>query len=305
MSGDIRAESIDTVNQAPISQGMEHLRERALPGGGFAMYPGGEFRADATAWAVMTLAAMGAGDGLIGPARQRLAAVQLQDGRVSISPEHPEAYWPTPLAVLAWQGSPVHREAQGRAAAFLLATTGREWGRERPAIVGHDPDLEGWSWRSDTSAWAEPTALAMMALEAAGYGDHPRLAEARRLLLDRQLPDGGWNYGNTMVFGQVLNPMPESTGMVLNALSHQVPRDALAKSIAYLEGRLAGLLTPWSLGWAMLGLGAWGARPAEAPAAIQACVARQERFPVYDTSSLALILLASRAAGGLVSLYRG
>jgi hypothetical protein len=145
----------------------------------------------------------------------------------------------------------------------------------------------------------------MMALKAAGFGDHPRLAEARRLLLDRQLPHGGWNYGNTTVFGQVLNPMPESTGMALNALSHQVPRDTVEKSIAYLECRLAGLKTPWSLGWAMLGLGAWGARPAEAPAAIQACVARQERLPVDDTSSLALILLASRAAGGLVSLYRG
>jgi hypothetical protein len=293
------------VNHAPLSQGVEHLQKRALSGGGFAMYPGGEFRADATAWAVMALAALGAGDGLIEPARQRLAAVQLQDGRVSISPEHPEAYWPTPLAVLAWQGAPARQKALGRATAFLLATTGRQWGREKPAIVGHDPDIEGWSWRSDTSAWAEPTALAMMALRAAGYGDHPRLAEARRLLLDRQLPGGGWNYGNTTVFGQVLNPMPESTGMVLNALSRQVPWDAVEKSIAYLECRLAGLKTPWSLGWAMLGLGAWGARPAEAPAAIQACVARQEHLPVYDTSSLALILLAAGAGGGLVSLYQG
>jgi hypothetical protein len=253
----------------------------------------------------MAFVALGAHAELIEPARQRLAAVQLEDGRVSISPEHPSPYWPTPLALLAWQGAPAHQEARSRAAAFLLATTGRQWEGEKQSVAGHDLDLQGWSWRSDTSAWAEPTALAMMALRAAGYGDHPRLAEARRLLLDRQLPDGGWNYGNTTVFGKVLNPMPESTGLVLNALSGGVPRDAVAKSIAYLEGRLAGLVTPWSLGWAILGLGAWGARPAEAPPAIQACVARQERFPVYDTSSLALILLAFRAAGGLVSLYRG
>jgi hypothetical protein len=157
------------VNHAPISQGVEQLRERALSGGGFAMYPGGEFRADATAWAVMTLTALGAGDGLIEPARQRLAAVQLQDGRVSISPEHPEAYWPTPLALLAWQGAPAHREAQGRRRGLPVGHHRKAVGGERPAIVGHDPDLEGWSWRSDTSAWAEPTALAMMALKAAGY----------------------------------------------------------------------------------------------------------------------------------------
>jgi hypothetical protein len=146
--------------------------------------------------------------------------------------------------------------------------------------------------------------MAMVALEIAGYGNHPRLIEAQRLLLDRQIPGGGWNYGNTIVFGQVLNPQPESTGIVLDALSHRVSREAVQKSLAYLENILASLKTPRSLGWALLGLGAWGARPAWAAAAIQVSLDRQERFGGYDTSSLALLLVASRATGGLKSLYQ-
>ena len=85
------------------------------------------------------------------------------------------------------------------------------WKKDEEETTGHDTNLKGWSWRSDTFSWCEPTSMAMMALEVAGYGGHPRLIEAQRLLLDRQIPGGGWNYGNTTVFGQVLNPMPEST----------------------------------------------------------------------------------------------
>ena len=287
----------------PMAQGLKQLRERALAGGGFGIQAGENFRADATAWAIIALQVLGADPGLRDAARQRLLAAQSQDGRVSISPEHPESCWPTSLAVLAWQGDPACREAQKRAAAFLLATSGISFKKDPESVVGHNPELKGWSWRTDTFSWAEPTAMAMMALEVAGDSGHPRLAEAQLLLLDRQIPGGGWNYGNTTVFGQVLHPMPESTGMVLSALSRRVPREAVQSSIAYLEGCLPGLKTPWSLGWALLGLGAWGARPASAQEMIEACLARQEKISSYDTSSLALLLAAAKASGGLVSLW--
>ncbi len=176
--------------------------------------------------------------------------------------------------------------------------------KEPEAIIAHNPELKGWSWRSDTFSWAEPTAMALMALEIAGQGGHPRLAEAQLLLLDRQIPGGGWNYGNTIVFGQVLRPMPESTGMVLNALSQKVSREAVQKSLAYLEATVTNLKTPWALGWALLGLGAWGARPAAAGEMLQACLARQARVSSYDTSSLALLLTASRGTSGLVNLWQ-
>ena len=285
-----------------ILRGIEQLQERALSGGGFAIRRGGDFRPDATAWAVIALTALGSGPDLTEAARQRLAAGQLGDGRVSISPDHPQCIWPTSLAVLAWQGSPAHRAVQNRAAAFLLATSGLHWKKKVDTVLGHDPNIKGWSWRDDTHSWTEPTAMAVMALQVAGYGEHRRLPEARLMLMDRQIPSGGWNYGNTTVFGQVLHPMPESTGMVLNALSHKVSRDSVQKSMAYLEGSFPSLKTPWSLGWALLGLSSWGVRPASAGAAIEACLSRQERVGGYDTSSLAVLLLASQATKGLVSI---
>ena len=100
--------------------------------------------------------------------------------------------------------------------------------------------------------------MTMMALEAAGRGAEPRLEEGRLLLLDRQIPGGGWNYGNTAVFDQVLKPMPESTGMALNALGRKAPREVVQASLAYLTGCVPALRTPWSLAWAIFGLGAWG-----------------------------------------------
>ena len=272
-------------------------------GGGFGIKKGENFRPDATAWGIIALQALGADPGLREAARQRLVAAQLQDGRVSISPDHPESFWPTSLAVLAWQGAAACKEAQERAVAFLLATTGIFYKKDPESVIGHNTELKGWSWRSDTVSWAEPTAKAMIALRVAGLGDHPRLAEAQHLLMDRQIPGGGWNYGNTTVFGQVLHPMPESTGMVLNALSHKVSREAVQESIAYLEGSLPTLKTPWSLGWALLGLGAWGVRPPSAGGMIEVCLARQQRISSYDTSSLALLLVASKATDGLMSLW--
>jgi hypothetical protein len=286
-----------------ITEGCEQLRGRALADGGFGIQHNGDFRPDATAWVIIALKALEADAGLVEKARRRLAAAQLQDGRISLSPDYPEAYWPTPLAVLAWQGAPAFKKAQERAVAFLLATSGLSLKKDPEPLFSHNPEIPGWSWRADTASWVEPTAMAMMALEAAGRGAEPRLEEGRLLLLDRQIPGGGWNYGNTAVFGQVLKPMPESTGMALNALSRKVSREAVQTSLAYLTGCVPTLRTPWSLAWALFGLGAWGERPAPADALVEGCLARQARLSSYDTASLAVILAAGQSTSGILGLW--
>ena len=280
------------------------MRGWVLADGGFGIKHNGDFRPDATAWAIIALKAFEADAGLVEKARRRLAAAQLQDGRLPLFPDHPESYWPTPLAVLAWQGAPAFKEAQERAVAFLLATSGLSLKKDEDPMFSHNPEIPGWSWQADTAAWVEPTAMTMMALEAAGRGAEPRLEEGRLLLLDRQIPGGGWNYGNTAVFDQVLKPMPESTGMALNALGHKAPREMVQASLAYLTGCVPALRTPWSLAWAIFGLGAWGERPASAEALAEACLARQVRFSGYDTSSLAVILAAGQSTSGLLSLWQ-
>lgn len=280
----------------------EALRSRALSGGGFSHRPAGEYRADATAWAAMALAAAGTEEGLLGMARDRIADEQQEDGRVSVSPEHPEAFWPTPLAVLAWEGSPAHREAQSRAVTFLEKTTGRHFVKDPDAPVKHDTSIKGWSWIAGSHSMVEPTALSLIALRTAGQGEDGRTREAIRMLMDRQLSAGGWNYGNTSVYGKELYPQTENTGLALDALAGRVSRNDVARSLGYLKDRLTHVRAPLSLGWGLLGLGAWGARPGNARLWLRESFELQRKYGPYDTTLLSLLLLSFLATGGLGSV---
>ncbi len=277
------------------------LALRALPGGGFCGYKGGNYRPDATAWAVLVLAAAEKGADLVESGRLRLRDDQCADGRVRVGSEHPTAFWPTALAILAWHGDKRFQREESNAVKFLLATTGKHWRKKDNDAAGHDTAIRGWPWIEDTHSWVEPTSLALVALDAAGHRENERCREARRMLLDRQLPQGGWNYGNTTVFGEELRPMPESTGMALNALVDQEERSKVEKSIVYLHKRVDTLSTPLSLGWSLLGLSAWGERPSRTRSLLQHCYERQNSLGPYETTQLALLLAALLGKRGLLS----
>lgn len=288
------------------SSGAEALRSRALGGGGFPMFPGGAYRPDATAWAVLALAVMKSGgrdQDVIESGRSRLAASQLEDGRVSISPSDPDSFWPTPLAILAWHGSTTHTEPRARAIDFLLKTSGKHWVKEDDSPLAHDTSIEGWSWIEDTHSWVEPTSLSLLALRISGLGEHVRVREGVRLLLDRQLPAGGWNYGNSFVYGKELYPQPDCTGLALSALAGYVPRSEVGKSLKYLQGRVTQVRTPLSLGWGILGLGAWGQKPKQATAWVRECMIRQKKQGAYDTTLLSLLLLSLMGKEGIQNLF--
>lgn len=273
----------------------EELGRRVLPDGGFIDRPQGRFRVDATAWGILALKAAGIEDTLIEKHRARLIGEQGKDGRVWLSSEHPESYWPTALAVLALGSSPASRMAQQRAIQFLLGISGVHFAKKPDDLSAHDTNLKGWPWIEDTHSWIEPTASCVMALRAAGYGQHGRVREAIRMILDRQLPHGGWNYGNTSVFGKELHPMPESTGAALVGVAGQVELDTITRSLAYLEGEVDRLRTPVSLGWALLGLAAWKRWPMNGAALVERCSASEARYGSYDTSALCLLLIGALA----------
>jgi hypothetical protein len=136
-------------------------------------------------------------------------------------------------------------------------------------------------------------------LRSAGFDNHPRIHEATEMLINRQLPSGGWNYGNTMVFGQELQPMADSTGLALQSLTGLYPKEGLAKSLAYLETSTPDLRTPFSLGWGLLGLAAWAIRPTSTDYLIHKCLERQSLLGEYTTTSLCLLTLALMYPGGL------
>ncbi|MCA9470584.1 MAG: hypothetical protein MRJ96_10010 [Nitrospirales bacterium] len=287
---------------------LNDLMERHVSTGGFANEMGGAPQAEATAWALCILQHQHRGQ-RTAPFHSDhtfLKSRQLEDGRVPIAPNHPEAVWPTPLAILAWHGSSEYRPQQDRAIQFLLTQYGHHWTRDPEqddSVVAHDPSLHGWPWISHTHSWVSPTTHAMLALTITGHGEHERVQEGAEMLIDRQLPHGGWNYGNTFVWGQELRPFPETTGMTLNALAGRVPRSRISRSLDYLLLQLPDLQTPLALGWTLLGLSAWSIHPAQKSALITRCLQQQERYGPYMTSAYCLLLAAAIATMGLESLF--
>jgi len=174
----------------------------------------------------------------------------------------------------------------------LLETSGSHWNRKPEDPVEHDPSLHGWPWVLGTHSFLEPTAMALLALERTGHAGHPRFLEGVRMIMDRQLPKGGWNYGNTKVYGAELFPFIDTTGMALKAVAGHVSAESVKKSIDYLRDKAGGCRTPLSLGWALFGLGAWGIFPAESNMWIEEALSRQEKLGSYGTSLLSILVLA-------------
>ncbi len=271
---------------------LEMLYRRVLSAGGFSANPGQGYRPDATAWAILAFEAAGIRNQTINLARSRLMKDQLPDGRVSLSPDHPEVIWPTPLAVLAWQGSDNYLQAQRLAINFILKITGQLRSFQIWLPFVRYKEVKGWPWVEKTFSWTVPTALSIIALKKTGNGKHKRVQDGIAMLLDRQLPKGGWNFGNTIIFDQELFPMPDTTGIALTALSGEVPQNQINKSIEYLKNEVRQIRTPLSLGWALLGLSAWGERLAKSQDWILETLKKQQVLGDYDTSSLSLLLIA-------------
>jgi hypothetical protein len=273
----------------------QEFSRRLLVDGGIADRRKGKFRVDATAWAILTLRALRQSPDLIDRCRARLRSEQGNDGRLGVTTEHPDAFWPTALAILAWQDAPAFAGARQQAVTFMLETTGVHYRSPSSEVAGHNAALKGWPWVADTHSWIEPTVLSVMALSAGGYAGHERVKEGLRMIVDRQLPHGGWNYGNTLVFGRELRPMPESTGAALTGLAGHVEQGIVARSLDYLQGEINALRTPVSLGWSLLGLAAWKAWPPNGLTLFERCMANQSRYGEYDTASFCLLLLGALA----------
>lgn len=274
-----------------------------MPGGGFANHKNGSCRPDATSWAIIAFLSLNFNDILINSAGKKLTQNQMPDGRIVLSTDQPQACWPTSPAIIAWHNKPEFKDFQNKAVHFMLNFSGQYW-KKINSVTGHDTMIKGWPWIEGTHSWVEPTSMAMVALEIAGKKNHPRIEEAKRMLMDRQLDSGGWNYGNTSIFDKQLRPMPESTGIALSALHGKVEEKTIDKSLKYLQDNIDQLKSPLSLGWGLLGLGAWSITPADKKGLITRCLKQQAIFGIYNTVQLSLLLIALIAQKGLVDLIK-
>jgi len=253
-------------------------------------------------------------------ALQWLASIQNDDGSVGPNEAQKTPGWPTALALVAdiytcppvsandslglcgqsgnHRAPPVSPLERAKATQWLVdampSPTPKTSDVDVKSIIGHDATLIGWPWVTGTHSWVEPTALAVLALKATGQGTHVRTRDGVRLLVDRLLPDGGCNYGNTIVMGQMLRPHVQPTGLALLALHAEADRDGrISRSLEYLERETSGDSAAASLAYSVWALARYGKTPRNASAWLAAAARR--RATLESPLRMALLLLADAA----------
>lgn len=223
------------------------LGERRTPDGGLSAVRGGPADSESTALGVLALRAFG--DEIVEPLAWLLAR-QRKDGAWPRTDAVPEASWTSAWATLAIaRVAGTGNEPLSRAGEWLVQREGRRPGL-LARVIGHltnlderleqDLTLVGWPWHETAASWVEPSATALLALHAvrervALPGADERIEQGERLLWDRVCVDGGWNYGNRRVLGEVLPPFPDTTAFALLALQGSPEEEQLARSFAALE----------------------------------------------------------------------
>lgn len=133
-----------------------------------------------------------------------------------------------------------------------------------PNVVNRQNNtLQGWSWIPDTFSWVEPTAWALLALKkcqrtVGAQIEDSRLAEAEALLLDRCCVLGGWNYGNSNMFGRELHPYVPTTAIALLALQSHTSRETLTRSLTFLSGQASTERSSYAMSIARVALTLFG-----------------------------------------------
>lgn len=234
-----------------------------------------------------------------------LAKLQAADGSVGVREGEPAPRWPTSLAILAWLAIDKETYSDHIARAFRWAVS-IEGQRLQSNDTGHNGSLAAWPWVEGTHSWMEPSALFTVAFKSLGMSDHPRTREAVTLLVDRLLPDGGCNYGNTFVLGQMLRPHLQPSGMVMLALRDEFDVNRkLANTLDYLAKSVTTETTSTSLAWGLLGLAAHRRTPRNADELLSAAFARTMKRD-KSPHKLALLVLASLGSEApLITLQNG
>ena len=135
-------------------------------------------------------------------------------------------------------------------------------------VARQDGGLQGWSWTEGTFSWVEPTAWSVLVLkQRLVYGPYPdaaaRIRVGEQMLKDRECEGGGWNYGNSNVYGQDLRPYVPTTALALLALQDR-RNDSVVRGLERLERDVVTERSAMALSLAVICLRIYG-RPTAVP----------------------------------------
>ena len=269
----------------------------------------GQYSAEATA-----LAALAGWQRLDASARTSILdywhSHQLPDGGwSSIAPSSSGGNWPTAIiANTLAQVAPQHPCLLTALRSLVAAEPGEAFWlwrlkfRTTDTNVRFDPSKYGWGWVSDSASWVIPTAGAMLALERGrrlglirGREVERRLVLGCSMLLDRMCPGGGWNAGNSVVYGVALAPHIDATSIALSGLRFHDHLPEVRQSFFWLL--TADCSSAFSLACKILALQSYVDVRSDARRAMQAAqtklaILTQEPAQIADNFTLALSILA-------------
>lgn len=241
-----------------------------------------------------------------GPPRERAV-------RFLLDKQNPNGSWPafagdntegcglTGLTLYALQCCGITCSATERAMRWLLDLRGWEshwlwrWKfRTTDRHVRFDPDKFGWPWTPKTVSWVVPTSYSLLGLKDLPGPSQTQFLRFRiqrgvEMLFDRACPNGGWNAGNGVVYGEPMTPHLDATALALLALRSEAANELVAVSLEWLQRRSQTCFAPWSLSWAILALDAYGLSTAPLLARL-ADIADPNQ--VQDCATVAVVSLA-------------
>jgi hypothetical protein len=247
-----------------ISSLAETLRSRQMKSGGWAYFDSAQESLEATCLAELALA----------PERQAnssaaipfLVKSQLRGGGWPAFLGDSEGNWTTALALCTLNATGDFADAREKAFRWLYGERGREghwfwrWKfKTADRNVRFDPDKYGWPWISGSASWVIPTAFSVIAIKQFTVCNRYASSEKRihlgvEMLLDRACVDGGWNSGNSVVYGVALRPHVEATAIALLALQDEPRTEVIHNGLSWLRQNAAGIDSVSSLAWCILSL---------------------------------------------------
>ncbi|MBI3665548.1 MAG: hypothetical protein HY236_04865 [Acidobacteria bacterium] len=290
-----------------IEVAVDFLIETQNADGGWGTVVGKHSNAEATAFTILSLAALKEEthrDGL-SRAVAWLADRQNPDGSWPLTAALKDGSWATALAVLSLAAFEKQRARAVRGADWLLSQKGSGLGLLNSLLYRFssqqqkdrlNPDLKGWSWTPGTFSWVEPTAYALLALKKLraflpAQQVEDRIRQGELLLYDRVCEEGGWNYGNTKILGANLWPYPDTTALALIALEEHRTREANQRSLEALRRMLAQTQSGLALSWSILCFTLYGEDVSRWRQLLAEC--QKKTGFLGETKTMALALLAS------------
>jgi len=243
---------------------IQELHRRELPDGGWSFSGSSQMSLETTCLASFSVLAEqpSSAPHVVWP----LLHAQLSDGSWPSFVGDGEPSWTTALAICVLNSANDSSGARERGQSWLLKTKGREGGwfwrwkfKLADRAVRFDPDRYGWPWLSGSASWVIPTAFSVIAIKQFTACSRTEVSERRirlgvEMLLDRTCVDGGWNSGNSVVYGVPLRAHLEATAIALLALQDEQRSELIQRSLAWLKKEVARVDSVSSLAWCILSL---------------------------------------------------